>query len=258
MLGLCCKSDKFNFPVIITVQIKPLCNYEVIEVKYFEEGLNMTTYANDECKCAVCGTTKEYYGWCSATTFSGPDLDLRPAEMMRGTMREWVQSCPECGYVSSDVSNPTSVTREWLKSEKYRRCDGISFNSGLARKFYKYYLINLEDQKRKSAFFAVLHAAWACDDAEDEENAKRCREIAIPLATSLIEEEIEDEEERDNIKLIKADLMRRADQFDELITTYSSVHFDDELLTQIIEFQIEKAKERDTACYRVEDVTGDE
>lgn len=218
----------------------------------------MTTYARDESKCAVCGTANEYESWCSATTFSGPDLDLRPAEMMRGTMSGWVHTCRECGYVSSDVSNPTSVTREWLKSEKYRRCDGISFGSGLARRFYKYYLISLEDQKRKNAFFAVLHAAWACDDAEDEENGKHCREIAIPLATSLIEEDIEDDEERDNIKLIKADLMRRAGQFDELITTYSSVHFDDELLNQIIEFQIEKAKEKDTACYRVEDVTGEE
>ena len=255
----------------------------------------MTTYANDECKCAVCGEINEYWEFGSATTFSGPDLDLRPAEMLRGTMREWIQSCPKCGYVSSSISDPTSVTREWLKSKKYFRCDGIPFSSGLARRFYRYYLISLEDKKLKNAFFAVLHAAWAFDDVEDEENAKRCREIAIPLATSLIEEDVEDanaiqqirddlmcrmsecdeldeawveevlqfkiaerHKDQNNIRLIMADLMRRAGQFDELINAYSSVHFDDELLNQIIEFQIEKARENDTACYRVEDVTGEE
>lgn len=53
----------------------------------------------------------------------------------------------------------------------------------------------MEDQNTEDAFFAVLHAAWACDDKNDTINAKRCRELAIPLATELIE----DHENKDNI-----------------------------------------------------------
>lgn len=206
-----------------------------------------------ECKCAVCGATNEYRGLASTNTFGGgPDLDLRPAEMQRSTMPVWIQECPECGYISEDVSDPTDVTQEWLQSEKYLTCDGISFVSDLAKQFYKYYLINMEDRNTEDAFFAVLHAAQACDDRNDTINAKRCRELAIPLATELIE----DHENKDNIQLMRADLMRRAGQFDQLIDIYASVQFDEEMLNQILKFEIEKAQNKDVSCYRVEDVTG--
>ena len=56
-------------------------------------------------------------------------------------------------------------------------------------------------------------------------------------------------------KLMRADLMRRAGQFEELIAEYASVKFDEDLLNQILEFEIEKAKIKDIACYRVENVT---
>ena len=71
--------------------------------------------------------------------------------------------------------------------QKYLTCDGISFASELAKRFYKYYLISLEDGKTEDAFYAVIHAAWACDDKGDTENAKHCRTVAIPLAAALID-----------------------------------------------------------------------
>lgn len=50
--------------------------------------------------------------------------------------------------------------------------------------------------------------------------------------------------------------MRRAGQFDQLIDIYASVQFDEEMLNQILKFEIEKAQNKDVSCYRVEDVTG--
>lgn len=205
-----------------------------------------------ECKCAICGATNKYRVLASTNTFGGPDLDLRPAEMKRSTMSVWIQECPECGYISEQVSDLSDVTREWIQSKTYLTCSGIPFVSDLARQFYKYYLINLEDKNPEDAFFAVLHAAWACDDKNDDINAKHCRELAIPLAAELIEG---DHDNKDNIKLMRADLMRRAGQFEELIAEYASVKFDEDLLNQILEFEIEKAKIKDIACYRVENVT---
>ncbi len=216
----------------------------------------MSTIVFIERKCAVCGAVNEYTGLTSTNTFGGgPDLDLRPAEMMRSTMNLWIKECPECGYISENISDPTDVTQEWLQSEKYLTCDGISFESDLAKRFYKYYLINLEAQNTQDAFYAVLHAAWACDDKKDRINAKRCRELAISLAAALIEG---GHEEKDEIQVIRSDLMRRAGQFDQLIAAYASVRFDEELLNQILKFEIEKAKDKDDSCYRVEDVTGDD
>lgn len=167
----------------------------------------------------------------------------------------WIQECPECGYISEEVSDLSDVTIEWLQSEKYLTCDGIQFVSTLAKQFYKYYLINLEDKNPEDAFLAVLHAAWACDDKNDDINAKHCRELAIPLATELING---NHENKDDIMVMRADLMRKAGQFEALAAEYASVKFDEELLNQILGFEIEKAKIKDTACYRVEDVIGKE
>ncbi len=263
----------------------------------------MTTMAREKCKCAVCGAESEYRYTCSVTTYGEPDLDLRPAEDLRYTMDTWLQQCPECGYVSSEVSDATSVTKEWLGSEKYLTCDGISFESELAEQFYKDYLITLEEQNTKDAFHSLIHAAWSCDDYYDEENAKLCRELAATLAPEVIKKlentaydfeqlkaEVIQEIQQDplsisyplnenelnqvaeecakkrikdlpekvaNIKIVHADLLRRSGQFDRLIETYASVHFDDDLLNKILEFQIEKAKDKDVSCYSIEDVTGD-
>lgn len=211
----------------------------------------MTTMATVECVCSVCGAKNEYWVLASTNAFGSSDLDLRPPEMQRSTMEYWVQECTECGYVSEEVSDVSNVTKEWLQSEKYLLCDGMSFSSGLAKKFYKYYLINLEDKNVEDAFLAVLHAAWVCDDNDEFDNAKNCRQLAIQLADNLIKE---NEENADNLLLIKADLMRRSGDFYNLILEYSDVKFDDDLLNEIVSFQLQKANEKDTACYTVGDV----
>jgi hypothetical protein len=213
----------------------------------------MTMLARVQNRCAVCGAINMYTDVMSTNSFGSPDLDLRPAEMERSTMGSWIQACPKCGYVSKRISDQTYVSKLWLQSEKYLTCDGIPFVSDLAKIFYRYYLLNSRKSELEDAFFSILHAAWACDDANDDENAKHCREIGIVLGRLLIEENCADV---DKIKLICADLMRRAGKFDQLISTYESVHFDDDLHNQILKFQIEKAKARDVSCYRVGEVTG--
>ena len=215
----------------------------------------MTMLALVQNRCAVCGAINMYTDVMSTNTFGGsPDLDLRPAEMARSTMHSWVQECPKCGYVSKRISDQTYVSRLWLQSEKYLTCDGIPFVSDLAKIFYRYYLLNSRKSKLEDAFFAILHAAWACDDAKDKANAKHCREIGIVLGRLLIEENCDGV---DKIKLICADMMRRAGKFNQLISTYESAQFGDDLSNQILEFQIERAKARDVSCYRIDDATGD-
>ncbi len=214
----------------------------------------MTTFMQEKETCAICHAVNEYNVLASTNTFGGgPDLDLRPAEMQRSTMHSWIQECPKCGYISGRISDKRHVSKRWLRSEQYQTCDGIFFASDLAKRFYKYYLICMQDREDEDAFFAVLHAAWACDDKQDVENAKLCRKIAISLADKLIES---GHQKKDNLQLMKADLMRRAGLFDELVDQYASVRFYDEFLNQILDFQIKKAKERDAGCYRVADAAG--
>ncbi len=239
----------------------------------------MTTYAFKKIQCSVCGAVSEFQVLASTNSFGYPDLDLRPAPMKRWTMDAWIQECPECGYVSGTVSNHTEISPEFLKSEAYRSCDGLNFKSNLAVLFYRQYMIRMKSSFGGGAFDAVLHAAWCCDDADDPENARRCRELALPLLEKNIEaqkEQIDDiiafqaqnpepdswiadlREKLNDLLLMKADLLRRAGHFDQLITEYENVRFSEPLRDQILAFQIDKAKQQDTNCYTVVDAAADD
>ena len=201
-------------------------------------------------KCAVCGKESEQITLASTNTFGSPDLDLRPPEMKRSTMCWWIQECPHCGYISESIDDETDVDKDFLQSVEYISCSGKVFASELAQKFYKYYLINLLDENEEDAFYAVLHASWACDDAEDIDNAVYCRKLAIVEIEKLIKE-------TDNPTLLvqKTDLLRRAGLFQLVINDYGNINFDDELLNQIIAFEIEKSVQEDMNCYTVADAT---
>ena len=91
----------------------------------------------EKSKCAICKAVNEYSVITSTNTFGGgPDLDLRPAEMQRSTMGAWVQVCPNCGYVSANISDKHHVTKTWLQSENYLTCDGIACAPDRAKAFY--------------------------------------------------------------------------------------------------------------------------
>ena len=214
----------------------------------------MTTIAYVEKKCAVCKAVHEYIALSSTNAFGSPDLDLRPPEMQRSTMSYWVQECPECGYAAYKVSDPCMIDAAFLKREEYVSCEGIGFVSDLAKTFYRQYMISLQEGRIKDAFFAALHAAWACDDEPDVKNAEKCRLLSIPLITDLIDK---NDAEKENLLLIKADLLRRTRRFNELIAEYRNVRFESETLNKVIAFQIEKAQAEDPYCYRVSDAVKD-
>ena len=226
----------------------------------------MTTMFTEMYTCAVCGAEKEFYGIASTNSFGSPDLDLRPPEMQRGTMSYWVQKCPKCGYVAGSISDdPGHVTKEWLKSKEYTHNDGMKFRSGLADQFYKFHKISLLNGKTERAFSALLHAAWACDDSKDAENAARCRSAAIPLLDKTLEEigsgrkgpkknrREDDDDKKDNLMLMKTDLLRRSGQFETLQSEYAARSFKNDIMNKILAFQLAKAAEKDTGCYTVQE-----
>ena len=210
----------------------------------------MTTFRPKTQKCYVCGNESTQRIISNTNRFGSPDLDLRPPEMERSTMPYWVTVCPSCGYAARDLSDETGVSAEWLRSESYISCDGISFESVLAKIFYRRYLISTRDGKMKDAFFTLLYAAWSCDDAQDDTNAIRCRELALSLIDTLIET---DGDYRNTFLLIKADLLRRAGLFDRLAEEFASFTCEKERTQRIIQFQLQKAKEKDARCYRISD-----
>ena len=212
----------------------------------------MTTMREENVKCAVCGKTSRHEFLMSTNAFGSRDLDFRPPEMQRSTMRLWVQQCPYCGYVAGDLSDKCHVDREWLASEQYVRCNGHTFLSPLARCFYQHYMICFKSHRKEEAFYAMLHAAWSCDDAGDNVMAKGCRKTAAALAESLLAGgKVENKE---SLLVIRADLLRRSGQFDRLLSEYADCKLSDEMGNRVIAFQLDKAREKKDRCYRMSDV----
>ncbi len=60
----------------------------------------------------------------------------------------------------------------------------------------------------------------------------------------------------ENMSLVKADMLRRSGKLDELISEYENKQYSKTLLNEILAFDIEKAKDKDRACYTVADVQG--
>ena len=213
----------------------------------------MTVIKEFEEKCSVCGKTSPQPVMMSTSTFGYPDLDLRPSEMKRSSMFAWLHVCPHCGYVASSLENELEVPCEILKSDEYLTCGGHDFKSKSSKMFYRQHLISKADNDCRSEFFSLLHCAWACDD-RDEEFAVEIRKMALKSIDRI---DAEDVDEKNNLILLKADLLRRSVQFDRLISEFKDVIINDKLYNDILSFQIEKAMEKDCGCYTVEDVLKD-
>ena len=181
--------------------------------------------------------------------FGSCDLDTRPPEMQRSTMNYWLEECPHCGYIAYNIAKPTDVNRDILQQESYVTCDGIAFQSNLAKRFYRYSM--LKDSKMEK-MMAYLHSAWVCDDVRDIENAIVCRKKAIQMADEILLESSEDDE---NLRIMKADMLRRTCQFDRLVEEYAEVKLSDDLLNQILVYEIKLANERDDTCHTVREAT---
>ena len=215
----------------------------------------MTMIHTESKKCPVCGEEVEIRLLMSTNAMGYADLDLRPPEMQRSTMYQTTTMC-NCGNVFESQSE--GGFRELVESENYQNCDGIEFNSPKAIMFYRAYLIdkNANPDDLISNYFHILRAAWACDDT-DNANAVKMREMATDLINAILEDKRYDDRKNDHL-LMKADLLRRSGHFDELIDQFKDIRFENELYQQIIDFQIEKAAEKDDSCYTVGDVIGEE
>ena len=208
----------------------------------------MTTLRRRTAKCSVCGETSMHTVMLSSNSFGGgPDLDLRPALMIRNTMRAWIQRCPHCGYCAPKISDESGISSEFLESEKYLSCNGLQFRSELAKTFFRYHLICLELNAPEKALKPALEAAWVCDDRYDAVNAVLCRLACLSCMKPATEETDM------NVLLKRADIMRRAGLFDAVIRLYSEVKAEEPLHQQIIDFHILKSKEKDADCYTVKE-----
>jgi len=198
--------------------------------------------------CSVCGTEKQVYDLASTNTFGSPDLDLRPPEMIRSTMEYWIHRCENCGYVSGDLTEEIPVSKEFIKTERYLSFGDHEPLSEIGSLFIQKARISVCAEDFDSAAKDYIHAAWCADDASDEYWSKQGRLFALEMM------EKQDRESDETQLALKADLLRKTGQFEQLIQEYERLVFADEVISKILKFQIMKAKAHDTKTYTVENV----
>ena len=145
----------------------------------------MTTLMPVEKACPLCGHVDEQMEIGSTSTFGAPDLDLRPAEVMRSSLPFWIVRCSQCGYVRQpDDSEPIPdkpTAEQLVNSPEYRDQLESDVFPDLANDFLCFAQIVGSANAPATAGWSALHAAWACDDEGKQRAAGTCRSRAFDL-----------------------------------------------------------------------------
>jgi hypothetical protein len=214
-----------------------------------------------EVRCGLCGSPSKQEVAAAANPREAPDLDTRPGEPLRSTIKYWMQVCPECGYASSDVSTIHENASDFVATDEYQRQRFDSTTPENARPFLCHALILNHVKQYADAGWTALHAAWTCDDANDDAAAARLRELAIHywkhgkrhgqgFGDRLGEE-----------FALAVDVLRRAAKWEEaLVTCTEGLSLDgddtDEVIEHVLLFEKTLIQRRDAKRYSLMAVPG--
>jgi len=218
----------------------------------------MAQVTSIEIRCGLCGSPSQQQTAPAADSRQAPDLDTRPGEPLRSTIRSWMQVCPECGYASSDISSIHEEASDFVATEAYQRQRFDSATPELARPFLCHALILEHVKQYADAGWTALHAAWACDDANDDANARKARELAIEYWKHGKRHGQSFGDLPEEFALV-TDVLRRAGRFeDALIACTEGIATEDlnPVIEHVLLFEKTLVQRRDTKRHSLAEVPG--
>ncbi|MFT3764099.1 MAG: hypothetical protein QM820_01035 [Minicystis sp.] len=175
----------------------------------------MVKLSKEQVACFVCGAEGEHEIASEAQQTEPPDLDTRPGEALRSTLKWWVQRCPSCGYCAPSIAEGAPAATRVVATAAYKALLDDPDRPELANRF----LASAASLERAGlladAAWQVVYAAWACDDEAREEAAAACREHAIEMVRRVRAAGSVVTEQPGEDLVVEADLLRRAGRFDE-------------------------------------------
>ena len=175
--------------------------------------------------CAVCGTPCRP-AFRTPTAELAPDLDGRPGEPARSTLKRWIVLCPGCGAAAADLAAlapdaAAIVPRPDIPAEPDR--------------FLRWSLIAAALGDPVAAAEATLQAAWHREDAGQDAADLRRRAAA----------------DWQGDPLRRIDILRRAGALAEADTIATSLTGLDEDGRRILAFQRDRIAAADTARHSI-------
>lgn len=216
-------------------------------------ALSATTIRPEKVTCGNCGEENTVTLIGSTNMFGAPDLDLRPGEMARSTLRYRVMECKKCHYCAEDISEKPES--EAAKKAIARPMPGDKLADRFARAAE---IVRAEAQaisrneeaageKHCIAGLLFLQAAWASDDdGNAAAAAKYRRECAEDLEKAVAVKEKRDGELPRGLTLMLCDVYRRVGDFAKAERTARRVLNAKYREQQIAEFQLELCRQKKT------------
>ena len=115
--------------------------------------------------CSLCGTAAPP-PFRAPQQEGSPDLDGRPGEPTRSTLRKWLVCCPGCRAFAPDVAQLPASAKDVVHSEAYRR---------LKTPFLRWAALVAGTGQEASAH---LQAAWDAEDDGNDGTALRKQAVA--------------------------------------------------------------------------------
>jgi hypothetical protein len=218
----------------------------------------MTTHQEENVRCSICGTEAEYPMITSTNAFGSTDLDTRPPEMERSTMFAWVQRCPKCGYCASDVSAARPEAQAVVIGQEYKDQLNDPTYPKLAASFLCKAILDKESNDFAAATWALIHAAWVCDDSDQAEEAMACRQKAADMLVIAEEHRQQVAEQDGAATTMLVDLLRRSGQLEQARKTIAARRstITEGIIARILDFQTGLLDRNDIACHTTAEALG--
>ena len=218
----------------------------------------MTTVYREKYRCSLCGKKTEYTCISSTNTFGGsPDLDTRPPKSKRQTIFAWVQRCPKCGYCAWDISTARPEAQAVIIGQEYKDQLNDPAYPELAASFLCKAILDRETKEFAAATWALIHAAWVCDDSDQTEEATACRQKAADMLL-IAEEHNQRVAKPDGVSTaILVDLLRRSGQPEQarkMIEARRCI-ITEELVVQILNFETDLLNRSDISCHTIAELS---
>ena len=190
----------------------------------------------------------------ASTSMFGPsDLDTRPPGPYRDSMAAWVSCCHRCGYCAQDLTMGEPQLRRFLDEPAYRALLNDSQFPPLANYFRGCSYVEKRQNLVANAALSLLYAAWVCDDAEKDAEARQCRLEAVETMNAAIALGQSVGRGRDHETALQIDLLRRASRMDEAAEVIRMMRntVTDPVVTRIIDYQSLLIEKGDTRAFTV-------
>ena len=194
--------------------------------------------------CGVCGhECREAFR--APQPEIAPDLDMRPGEPTRSTLRDWIQICGNCGAAAPDLAALPAAAEAAVKSDGYRLLSTAALEETLPFRRWALICQHLGDRAQQAE--SLLQAAWAADDAAAMSEAAKLRGEVAALWSDTRDPET---------GMRRLDVLRRAGLFAEAEAWAGEIsqREPDELAQIIIRFQRARIAGRDIGRHLISSV----